>query len=48
MEELRVARRRTGASRWGLFEDAERPGHFIDCRIDGEHAGAGCEVSTVC
>jgi MFS family permease len=30
MEEIRVVRRRTGASRWGVFEDARRPGHFIE------------------
>ena len=30
MEEARVVRRRTGASRWGVFEDARRPGHFIE------------------
>lgn len=30
MEELRVVRRRTGATRWSLFEDATRPGRFIE------------------
>jgi Transmembrane secretion effector len=30
MEELRVVRRRNGASRWGLFEDANRPGRFVE------------------
>jgi Transmembrane secretion effector len=30
MEELRVVRRRIGASRWGLFEDAGRPGRFVE------------------
>jgi MFS family permease len=30
MEELRVVRRRTGATRWGLFEDAAKPGRFVE------------------
>jgi len=30
MEEVRVVRRRIGASRWGLFEDASTPGHFLE------------------
>lgn len=30
MEELRVVRRRTGATRWGLFEDAGQPGRFVE------------------
>ncbi len=30
MEELRVVRRRTGATRWTLFEDANEPGRFIE------------------
>jgi hypothetical protein len=30
MEEVRVVRRRIGASRWGLFEDAGTPGHFLE------------------
>ncbi len=30
MEELRVVRRRTGATRWGVFEDASRPGRFVE------------------
>ena len=30
MEELRVVRRRIGASRWGVFEDASTPGHFLE------------------
>ncbi|HTW97290.1 MAG TPA: MFS transporter [Acidimicrobiales bacterium] len=30
MEELRVVRRRTGATRWGLFEDAAQPGRFVE------------------
>jgi MFS family permease len=30
MEEVRVVRRRIGASRWGLFEDASIPGHFLE------------------
>lgn len=30
MEELRVVRRRLGASRWGLFEDAGQPGRFVE------------------
>jgi hypothetical protein len=30
MEELRVVRRRTGATRWSLFEDASEPGRFIE------------------
>jgi MFS family permease len=30
MEELRVVRRRIGASRWGLFEDADHPGRFVE------------------
>ncbi len=30
MEEPRVVRRRIGASRWGLFEDARTPGHFLE------------------
>jgi hypothetical protein len=30
MEELRVVRRRIGASRWGLFEDAGKPGRFVE------------------
>lgn len=30
MEELRVVRRRIGASRWGVFEDAGSPGRFVE------------------
>jgi MFS family permease len=30
MEELRVVRRRTGATRWGVFEDASQPGRFVE------------------
>jgi Transmembrane secretion effector len=30
MEEVRVVRRRIGASRWGVFEDASTPGHFLE------------------
>jgi len=30
LEEVRVVRRRIGASRWGLFEDATTPGHFVE------------------
>ncbi|MGO9196110.1 MAG: MFS transporter [Acidimicrobiales bacterium] len=30
MEDLRVVRRRTGATRWTVFEDAARPGQFIE------------------
>lgn len=30
MEELRVVRRRLGASRWGVFEDAVVPGRFVE------------------
>ena len=30
MEELRVVRRRIGASHWGLFEDASSPGRFLE------------------
>jgi len=30
MEELRVARRRTGASRWGVFEDVGERGRFVE------------------
>jgi MFS family permease len=30
MEELRVVRRRTGATRWGLFEDARSPGRYVE------------------
>ena len=39
MEELRVARRRTGASRWGLFEDAQRPGRFIESFVVASWGG---------
>ncbi|MGA3219655.1 MAG: MFS transporter, partial [Acidimicrobiales bacterium] len=30
MDELRAVRRRTGVTRWGLFEDARRPGRFLE------------------
>ncbi len=30
MDELRVVRRRTGATRWSLFEDAGHPGHLVE------------------
>jgi MFS family permease len=30
MEELRVVRRRTGGSRWSLFEDLGKPGRFVE------------------
>ncbi len=33
MEELRVVRRRIGASRWGVFEDAGRPGRFVESLV---------------
>ncbi|HTV12398.1 MAG TPA: MFS transporter [Acidimicrobiales bacterium] len=39
MEELRVARRRTGASRWGLFEDASHPGHFVESFVTPSWGG---------
>jgi MFS family permease len=30
MEQLRRSRRRTGASRWDLYRDGDRPNHFIE------------------
>jgi len=38
MEELRVVRRRTGATRWTLFEDANRPGRFIESFVTASWA----------
>lgn len=38
MEELRVVRRRTGATRWSLFEDANRPGRFIESFVTASWA----------
>jgi MFS family permease len=39
MEELRVVRRRAGATRWSLFEDAERPGRFIESFVNRSWGG---------
>ncbi len=39
MEELRVVRRRAGATRWSLFEDAERPGRFFESFVTRSWGG---------
>lgn len=39
MEEVRVVRRRTGATRWSLFEDAKRPGHFVESFVTASWGG---------
>jgi hypothetical protein len=39
MEELRVVRRRAGATRWSLFEDAERPGRFVESFVTRSWGG---------
>jgi hypothetical protein len=39
MEELRVVRRRAGATRWSVFEDAERPGRFVESFVTRSWGG---------
>ncbi len=39
MEELRVVRRRAGATRWSVFEDAERPGRFLESFVTRSWGG---------
>jgi MFS family permease len=39
MEELRVVRRRAGATRWSLFEDAARPGRFLESFVTRSWGG---------
>jgi MFS family permease len=39
MEELRIVRRRAGATRWSLFEDAERPGRFVESFVTPSWGG---------
>ena len=39
MDELRVVRRRAGATRWSLFEDAERPGRFLESFVTRSWGG---------
>jgi quinol monooxygenase YgiN len=34
MEETRANRLRLGALSWGLFQDTERPGHFVEYFLD--------------
>jgi len=34
MDETRVNRMRVGALSWGLFQDTERPGHFVEYFLD--------------
>jgi len=34
MDETRVNRMRVGALSWGLFQDTERPGHYVEYFLD--------------